>query len=506
MKRLDGSRYRKPWLSLLLLCGAGSLVLNFQNCGKAGFDGEMTSSSLSRLAGSPTSIDSRIHRAPFPVEYSLNHVAYMSCPMAGEVQGDHPLLTRSVFNVRVGAFDNLSYANDFGLGSLSSGEKSHRLQAGMRIRPEFFEYVQNEFKRTDAGILRKVLMERLGDAQGLLQPAVALVNRERSRQEGGFGWDYGLIRFLTAPLYESSLINPLIRAPPLEEAGNPWYRQRISFFSELDPAQRPLVSSFSWGKSEQDQKFFLRELRNNLMVVAGFAQEGAQYITDMLDAQGQKSDHINTLMGRAYQLKFSNRPAQGGSWVATDSRFLIGVDEVDAAKKPLFNLSESEGQGWDCFSLMIVRHIDRTDPSDIKKRPYCWSGGACVPGPRNASLPSGGSINGVRYVCPPQSITSLNASTIRYGQSVRLNRIRLEMARRVLPAEYWEINTDPDHMCAVMTELGEIYGRCYSSGDRDPSKYIQYNFIQNLPGGETRPCGGNFNECPAFVSICYRYQ
>jgi|GEM_PF-2554034 len=505
MKRLASERLRRKFLTLALGGAVAVLVVNFQNCGKAGFDADTTSSSLSRLAGSPTSIDARIHRAPFPLEYSLNHVAYMSCPKSGEVKGDNSLLTRSTFSVRAGAFDNLSYANDFGLGSLSAAEKSYRLQAGMRIRPEFFEYVQNEFKRSDAGILRKVLFERLGDSQGLWQPAVALVNRERSRQEGGFGWDYELIRFLVAPLYEPSFTNHFIQAPPLGTGANEWQRQRVSFFSELDPAERVLMSSISWGKSEQDQKLFLRELRNNLMIAAGFAQTGAQYISDMVDAQGGVEGNINTLMGRGYQLRFSNRPGQGGSWVATDSRFLVGVDEVDTTQKPPRSLSESEGQGWDCFSLIIVRHIDRIDPADPKKRPYCWGGGACAPGPRDASVP-GGSVNGVRYVCPPQSTASLNETTSRYGQTVRLNRMRLEMARRVLPAEYWEINTDPNHMCAVMTELGEVYGKCYDSGDSDPQKYIQYNFIQNLPGGETRPCGGNNNECPSFVSICYRCQ
>jgi hypothetical protein len=62
-------------------------------------------------------------------------------------------------------------------------------------------------------------------------------------------------------------------------------------------------------------------------------------------------------------------------------------------------------------------------------------------------------------------------------------------------------------MCVVATDLALSYGKCYASGDNDPAKFIQYSLIQNLPDGTTRPCGQNGgNECPAYVSVCYRKQ
>jgi hypothetical protein len=264
----------------------------------------------------------------------------------------------------------------------------------------------------------------------------------------------------------------------------------------------------SWGKSEADHRLLARELKNNLMVAAGFAEVGSDNVTQMLDGNLSHSDNINTLLGRGYRLRIGTTP-MGGTYSSLEPRFLTGVEEFDISKKPNDNLSLSEGQSWDCFSLMIVRHIDRIDPADPMRRPYCAgvTDSSTCRGKRDGAGPGGTVIDGVRYVCPSQTITSLNQTVIENGVSVALNRIRLDMARRVLPSEYWEVNTDPNHMCAVPSDLALSYGKCYASGDQDASKFIQYNHVQALPGGGSRPCGQNGgNECPAFVSICYRKQ
>jgi hypothetical protein len=426
--------------------------------------------------------------------------------MAGDTSRMEPsFLNRPFFSIRAGAYDNLDYATEFGLPSnLSYFERSARLQAGIRVRPDFVAYLQNQFKRSDRGILAEGLREKL--AFQSLQPAVALVNIERSRMQGGFGWDYDLIRPILVDLSDARFLSTLSKAPTIS---NSFQYQRLSHFATLDPAARSIVASLSWGKSESDHRLFARELRNNLMVTAGFSEVGSDNITQLLDGNFSDVDNINTLAGRGYRLRLSTNAAQGGSMTALESRFLVGVEEFDISKKPYQNVSVSEGQVWDCFSLMIVRHIDRTDPADPMGRPYCWNqpdSNNCR-GKRDGAGPNNSVIDGVRYVCPSQTVASLNATVVENGVTVRRNRIRYEMARRVLPAEYFEVNTDPKHMCVVPSDLALSYGKCYASGDNDPSKFIQYNVIQALPGNTSRPCGQQGgNECPAYVSICYRKQ
>ncbi|MCS6839037.1 MAG: hypothetical protein NZ480_09360 [Bdellovibrionaceae bacterium] len=496
---------RKRFVFSLLLFSL-PLVFVFQNCGKAGFD-SVSSGGLTGLVASSSSHDVRFKQAPFPLDFNVNQIAYMSCPAAAQRNRalENSLLPRSTFNVRAGSYDNLNIAEQIGsISSLSDLEKSRRTQAGITIRPEFVRYVEDKFKRADLSIQKEVLISSLGGSS--LQPHLALVNFERSRMEGGFGWDYTLIRSVLPPVSHRRFIEDLIALPVLQ---SPSLRRRSGFFSRLDPSQRSLVTSLSWTKNEVDARQFLRELRNNLVLVTGFAPEESKSILELVDPSARSTaDNVNRLLGRGYQFLMSSS-ANNNLFSAPDSRFLVGIEELDMSTKPPTPITAQEGQGWDCFSLIIVRHIDRTDLNDPLRRPYCagmFNDPTCR-GIRNGRGQNNAEVFGVRYVCPSQGINSLNQAVTINGRPVYLNRIRLEVARRFLPPEYWEINTDPLHMCAVLTELGEQYGRCYASGDTDEKAFIQYSINQVLPNGSIVSCGTNgANECPSFVSICYRYQ
>jgi hypothetical protein len=482
------------------------VVVFFQNCGAPGFGGD-DDGGLDGLTASQATANARFTSAPFPLDYTLNHVAYMSCPMSGDSQTlENSLFSSSTFSVRVGAYNNVPYAQEFGTftqgGDASSDfQKASRLQAGIRMRPEFLQYLQDQFKRSDMGIIKEALSARL---EGLdVQPAIGLVNLERSTMEGGFGWDYGLLRPTLVDLDDPVFLSAIKSAPSL---GYTFEYQRQSHFSSLYPGHRSLQASLSWGKSEVDHRLFARELRNNLMVAAGFSSGGADNVTLLLDPKFSLKNNVNGLAGRGYRLNLSTNAAQG-QMTSLEARFLVGVEELQIDQRSLQSLSQKENQQWDCFSLMIVRHIDRLDPDDPQNRPYCAGvqNTAVCKGLRNARGPNSSEIRGVRFVCPSQTIGSLNSVTTENGVSVRRNRLRHEMARRVLPPEFWEINTDPHHMCVVGTELAYASGKCYSSGDRDHKKYIQYSLNQELPGGSSLPCGQEGgNECPAYVSICYR--
>lgn len=492
----------KPLYGTFILLSSAALVLVFQNCGSAGFDGESDGGLLGLTSGS-TSPNSRLQGGPFPFDANINQIGYMTCPKAGTSTVVEPaFFNRPYFNIRVGAFDNLKYASDFGLSGLPAYERSERLQAGLRLKPEFLVHLQEQFGRNDTGIVSEALRARF--ALNPLYLGFGLVNQERSVMEGGFGWDDRLARPALVDLSDPRISANLTSAPTL--GGSPFQRVRKGAFAALDPAERSISGSLAWGKNEADQKQLNNELKNNLMLVLGYTESPAQSITDFVDGQGSLTDNVATMAGRAYRLRLGSSAGQGGSFYALDSRFMIGVEELDPSVRPMKSISINEGQSWDCFSLMVVRHIDRIDPSDVKGRPYCageLEDSGCPRGPRDGATSGGAVVNGVRYVCPAQTITSLNKTV----GGVALNRTRLEIARRFLPAEFFDINTDPNHMCVVPTERAESLGDCYNSGDKDASKFIQYSVVQTLPDLSVRPCGVNGgNECPAYVSVCYRRQ
>jgi hypothetical protein len=474
---------RARWTIFGLLVLSTAVILSFQNCGKAGFD--ESGVGVHDLASAASS-DTRISGAPFPYEANLNQISYMSCPMAGaNTRKDPNDLLNPFFNVRAGAYDNLQYATIFRASSLTAPEKSKRLQAGIGLSQDFLSYLQTKFTRTDKDIVMQVLM---GARTQNYRLTMALINEDRSRVEGGFGWDYQLFYPLADNLTGSVMANYLASA---ETNGN-YGTKKQTFFSALEPSNRGLVASLSWGQNELDRDAFNSQLRSNLILTLGYAQTGA---TDITQLESPDADQFKTVYGRGYRMTFSNRSIDGLQ--ALKSVFLSDIEEMNMQTKPISSIRSTEGQRWDCFALRIVRHIDRMNPAT--GFPYS------TPGIYDFTTPSHTVIRGVKVACPIQTIDSMNTQVTENGVTFQKNLLRLQMARRVLPADLWEINTDPNYMCAVPTEAASVRGSCYASGDDDASKYIQYSLRQDMGNGTFKDCGVNGgNECPAYVSICYR--
>jgi hypothetical protein len=487
-----------------IVIGLGVLLVAFQNCGKAGFDsGEMD---LASLFDEPKkfSADSRFSKLPFPFELTLNQVAYGSCPLAGDgAKAGYANLVRPYFSIRAGAFDNRQFGGPFGIGLPNEVERTQRLNAGLGLSKSFVMSVQNSFRRKDNEIIQKSLQSH-PLAQDL-RPTLALVNMDRSLVEGGFGWDSTLIH----PSFASLSAN--IMSAKLAESGT----ERISFVPEMNISDRALMGSFAWGKNETDRQTFNSQLRTNLMLVAGFSKNS----TDIFQLLSPTSNITQTLYGRGYRMSFGAISAQGLTSLHT--HFLRGVTEMDIETSPA---QDSTDQSWDCFSLRIVRPSDRINHAN--GLPFCAQhraigvGEICpdnnpTPGdPRTVlnttyafTTPNLSVIRGVRAACPTQTLPSLNERANYNGITANWNLIRLQIARRFLPADLFELNTDPHFLCAVPLEKALTSGKCYSSGDTSTDKYIQYSVNQDMGNGTFRPCGSaGGNECPAYISICYRFR
>lgn len=476
------------FVSLLAL----GVVVSFQNCGKAGFD----SSGEVEGAVDANSIDPRMVSAPFPLEANLNVVSYMSCPASGAVTKgrDAVDLNNPYFTVRAGAYNNevaaykdgvseVPYSQIFRTSALATEEQSRRLRAGIFLNQDFYNYVQQKFLRSDSDILMQSYLgsPKIQDYKLVM----ALINEDRSRVDGGFGWDYSLFYPLLGNLSQTVMTNYLVNAPRNGNFGG----LPQGFFSALEPHQRALQGSFSWGKTEVDRDSFNTQLRSNLILTLGFGKEAG--LSDITQMESPDGDQFKTVYGRGYRMTFST---QASGLVAPKAYMLSDIEEMNMATKPIQSIRGNEGQRWDCFSLRVVRHIDRMDPATGK--PYTTLG------PHPAKTSNNAQIPGVKIGCPVQTVDSMNQAYTENGVTYLKNLVRLNMARRVLPADFWEVNTDPTFMCAVPTDLAMARGSCYASGDNADAKFIEYDLNDDTRGGG---CGsGGKNECPAFVSICYR--
>lgn len=88
-------------MQLKLLITAVGIVVTlfiFQNCGKAGFDGQATQTTDE--SSTAMDVDPKFKNLPFPYDISVNQIAFTNCnnPQSANVGGD--------FTVKVGAFDN----------------------------------------------------------------------------------------------------------------------------------------------------------------------------------------------------------------------------------------------------------------------------------------------------------------------------------------------------------------------------------------------------------------
>ncbi|MFN7728876.1 MAG: hypothetical protein ACK5P7_06950, partial [Bdellovibrio sp.] len=440
---------------------------------------------MNDFSSNNASSDERISSAPFPFDANLNHISYMTCPMAGKPGRKDPVDSGNPFyGIRAGAYDNLAYTTMFRTSSLLPDEQSRRLQAGVGLSAEFLKHVKAKFLRDDADIVRQALAGT-SKAQNY-SLTMALINEDRSRMQGGFGWDYQLLTPMSPSLTSAVMVNYLSNLPRNNNSGT----LKKSFFAGLDPAQRAISGSLSWGQSEVDRDNFNSQLRSNLTLTLGYMDSTLG--GDITQLASPDSDPFKTVYGKGYRLLMSTNGGHmngEGFHIAPKAYLLNGIEETNMATKPIQVLNSSTalgadtGRKWDCFSLAIVRHHDRIDYATGRPMVQCRNPitGALqnqYTGSCDAKTAAGTLIRGVRRICPVQSITSLNAVSSLTTPAQQLNMLRLTMARRVLPAEYWEINTDSNYLCAVPTEKATTKGQCYSSGDEDQSKYIQYDLNQ----------------------------
>lgn len=530
---------RIHWPSIGAVLGAGILLVAFQNCGKAGMDGEDMSSLLSE-----TPEQKKFKAAPFPFDVSINQVAYMTCPATRDASPSAEDVDTPFFTVRVGAFDNTSLAaryTAFGARSVDP-EKSARLKAGVGLSKAFTDYIKKEFAPRLANAKpedeKRLIRDAVMNSNHKFGVTGAMVFRNR-RSPVGYSLDPQHPAKPSLPeLTSLNVANQLVETRDLGIYG----REKISYVTGVDLQNRTMNMSTNYPLSYTDIDN-LQAKWNALEFVVGYAKP--EMADDSFFLESPENENRDSVYGKVYRFKplgstwqgRMDRVIEGGNLVAKTNiqsmrpEFLTGVDEYEVLKKGAETpISAQEGHEWSCFSLMIVRNADRRDPVSGKlfdpgdyedgtagRNCKLWStvdGTTCVNKLKfydyqetstSAIVPS------AKVACPNQQVGDAGRfGSLNYNADGGVNRMRLEIARRFLPAEYWDINTHPEYMCAVPREAATLAGSCYGkNSDNNPKDYILYSQT-GTELGQPVTCGvdpltNKVNKrCPAFVSICYR--
>lgn len=530
------------WSQIGLIFSSISLLFVFQNCGKAGGDGESDSAS-SLLAETPEV--KKYKAAPFPYDVNVNQIAYMTCPAVAKSPGvGTEDLDSPFFTLRAGAFDNrplaVRYPNLFtGVTGLTEAEKARRLNAGIGLRKEYVDYIRNQFsarlaaKPDPAAELKLILKSALLNSPLNLRLANGFVFRQRSANGFAFDAEFTDVKPILQPLKENLMIDQLLNADIPAQGGT----EKLNYVDYSDDiAYRSFVTSLALSKSEVHKERVRSEVGFNSQLTIGFTDDDEDMT--VFDLKSPDEENNKSVYGKSYRLNLSatwpGRVDYEGSTAVTiirkDQDFVSqntgvqewmtqGIDGTTGRARFEVDNTELEQQQWECFSLMVVREVDRRNAAGVFLDPdrdqSLWTTVNGVARKNKyfdyQAAANSAIVRGVKTACPPQEVGSANrAGSLNYTADGGLARLRLELARRVLPAEFWDINTNPEYMCAVPRKTVQGFGQCYQSGDFNGSQYIMYVPGVVMEAGRAVECGINAvtgevqKECPAFVNICYR--
>lgn len=431
-----------------LVVGSFLLLVAFQNCGKAGFDSNLDEGIATNASTDPN----------LAAEFGSQDAAKVtSVPFAYDV-----------------TFDQIAYSSCFGAGLQSKpGHFTFRAGAystgGVKVRQAFFDYLKANFKPiapatelSDNQI--KTYMSKSPENNSAA-PQFAIRTRGRpqvvrtSSSKATVGFDY--INMLDN-FNNDRMMDPLVKNRTTMTSFFPFATQH---------SQRTLEATLSYNSTEALSAQVRQDFQNNAMLATTFVDKTGDGYAARIPASATdsttKTTDLTRAYGTGYVLKFSAELAPYTSIVygATvpkynnPSNILTSIQEVN-----LENTSVSTSAKWTCASerrYLIVRTQDAA------------------------------------IQCPKEKIDLMTGATYRQ---------ELEIVRRQLPAESWDVNIAL--RCVVPKE-----GSCYASetksdGTLIPIQYNQanecYQGLADAQAGYVNPASPPVNRCAQYVSICTR--
>ena len=454
---------RKIVVSIL---AAGLLITVFQNCGKAGFESE---GQLADFA-SESPADAKVMAAPFPYEVSPNVISYMSCPTASTAPDKE-----AYYNFKVLAVDNTMI--NLNIAAYGASGIPKMADGGLKLKSDFVDYVNKNFKGTQAEATPAQILSVVQQHTEYNQARLQMSFRKQGEvRQGPDYWVAGVgpVADWILDKFSSTLINTKL-------SQNPAVFQSSFPKTTIQPGQ--IGKAFSMSSLDTTGEFTNAELRaklySSLYLTVNFVKNDAETSTNLqLASYPSGTDGI---YGKGYAfIDFTRAPAHKyltkpltAAAAANPATTLLNVKEVD------LETGLSTGASWHCMQYGIIRYQDR-------------------------------------LLCPVESFI---------GAGFR--RDELEVIRKVLRPEDWQVNTD--RRCIVPTEKNKTFS-CYATAGEPPpdEKTVWFNGARfgdayaNLtvpyggglanPGVEyrywTEKCNegkaGPSRECVNFVSFCYK--
>ena len=425
-----------------------ALALPFQNCSKGFNAGKTGLSSLgSGAANDPT---------PFAFDMTFDQIAYNSC--FGTSTAGH----QGYFTISAG-----SYAESGGVSS-----------SGVRLTSSYLNYVRTSGvvkpiypakTITDLQIKQHLISTASNDSA---RPQMAIRTRGNPQQvrtpnsdKPAEGTNYFT---LLGKLTDDRWMDPLVK-------GNGAF---TNFFNLAPGAQRNLEATLTYNKDEGLAQGMRNDLRSSGMLALTY-----QVPSDVGDATAARAvvdtttnQTTNNVFGKGYNLSFEIAVApytRRYAYAATGStnaspnglnpnNILTNVVESDLSRP-----GQASGT-WTCDEsrrYMVVRPTEAATYCPLDPYSYMIYG-----------------------------IPSIGMSAATYRQE-------LEIARRSLKAEYWDVSIE--NRCAVPKE-GSCYQNEVINGQQTAIEYDQrqpcYQSLPDIPYGTTLP----LKRCAQYVSICVR--
>ncbi len=447
------------------------LTVSFQNCGKAGFDTELSStdessSDLALTNKYGSNYASKVANIPFAYEATFDTISFNSC-----------------------AYSQLPASSKKG-GFYTIKAGAYTTKGGLKINDAFYQYMSDNFSPVypNTEITREEMKEYLSDSPVNKDTQLILGMRSASNFLDGSKIKSSdsseaaalplLSTLATAEILETALNQRVYNSYLATGAGDGVYESYFPFSTELRNFEIDILSN-SVGLLSQ----FMTNASSSMRIILGYSVKDSDEMDVLNPNTGDALKSISKAYGRAYKFSFT-APYRSGAHLSNPQTVLSSVSEYDLLKN-----STTTGS-WTCDPLkrlVVVRWQDlQNDPN------------ACI----------------------PMSIDELNSNG---------NREKLAVIRRHLPADKWDVSFNSNNRygpCAVAKQ--EVNVSCYDESEItkiskisvDPNTgvalskpidnpyKVQYDLTYECSQPETNIVPSNqlatLRLCAKFISFCER--
>lgn len=531
-------KQKRAFLSVsILTVSTLTLLIFFQNCGKAGFDSANDGTS---------SINDPSKTLPFAFDASIDMITYNSC--------SSPSSQGKTFSFKVGSYQSSVPALS------STSEKTPK--SGVKLSDDFANYIKNNLKpdypnpNITTEQVQKLLAKSDLNTEAQLQISLRSINK--GNRLGNVFFKSGSPAIGIDIIQLLGDLTDLRWADAIISAGLPTKSsvQYADFFPKAAGTARNIEASFHYNTNYQTAEAYRNAFNKtgdiDAQIVVGFSYTNDAILISPENAT-QETDLMTTAYGRGYQLNFQvpfNSNLSPSSWAYHPNNQVGSVTEYDL----LTNRTVS-GAAWDCNArFKIVRAEDasfswnslssaidtavQTDSgiaagskestkAGLKYNMAVYYNFLNSSNAVNINVSTGQKLDATldnAGLCPKMDYSTLSVvpdQSSVYGVGIYAGKTYgeiLEIVRRHLPANEWDVNLD--YGCVVpkkyscypdetrkATEGGTYTGLYkvnypHSSMVSPQSPACHYKYDSNADPLKYQQSSPQTDYCTEYVTIC----